>query len=52
MPRPSRSAPWAPSSVPPSATPWAQALHVPLPGFDERVLYAADLAALARRLCG
>ncbi|MEU1693522.1 ADP-ribosylglycohydrolase family protein [Streptomyces hirsutus] len=29
---------------------WTDALHVPLPGFGERVLRAADMAALARRL--
>ncbi|MEF9904267.1 ADP-ribosylglycohydrolase family protein [Streptomyces sp. P9-A2] len=30
---------------------WTDALHVPLPGFGKRVLRAADMAALARRLC-
>lgn len=29
---------------------WAEALHVPLPGFDERVLRAPELADLTRRL--
>jgi ADP-ribosylglycohydrolase len=29
---------------------WAEALHVPLPGFGGRVLRADDLAALARGL--
>ncbi|MEU9147954.1 ADP-ribosylglycohydrolase family protein [Streptomyces sp. NPDC048349] len=29
---------------------WAAPLHVPLPGFGDRVLYAADLRDLARRL--
>ncbi|UXY27916.1 ADP-ribosylglycohydrolase family protein [Streptomyces sp. HUAS TT20] len=29
---------------------WTEALHVPLPGFDERVLRADELAELARRL--
>ena len=29
---------------------WTDSLHVPLPGFGDRVLRAADLAALARRL--
>ncbi|MET9258163.1 ADP-ribosylglycohydrolase family protein [Streptomyces sp. NPDC003717] len=30
---------------------WTDALHVPLPGFGGRVLRAADLDALTRRLC-
>ncbi|MFJ6779049.1 ADP-ribosylglycohydrolase family protein [Streptomyces yangpuensis] len=30
--------------------PWTAALHVPLPGFGERVLYADDLRVLAQRL--
>ncbi|MEW2582044.1 ADP-ribosylglycohydrolase family protein [Streptomyces virginiae] len=34
-------------AVPP---PWTERLHVPLPGFGERVLYADDLRALAQRL--
>lgn len=29
---------------------WTDVLHVPLPGYGDRVLRAADLAALARRL--
>ncbi|MFD9101718.1 ADP-ribosylglycohydrolase family protein [Streptomyces virginiae] len=29
---------------------WTERLHVPLPGFGERVLYADDLRALAQRL--
>ncbi|WP_030657670.1 MULTISPECIES: ADP-ribosylglycohydrolase family protein [Streptomyces] len=29
---------------------WTERLHVPLPGFGERVLYAEDLRALAQRL--
>ncbi|MFK0287119.1 ADP-ribosylglycohydrolase family protein [Streptomyces sp. NPDC090499] len=29
---------------------WTDVLHVPLPGFGDRVLRAADLSALARRL--
>ncbi|MFC8372126.1 ADP-ribosylglycohydrolase family protein [Streptomyces sp. NPDC057239] len=33
-------------------TRWRDALHVPLPGFGQRVLRTADLAALARGLCG
>ncbi|WP_141314277.1 ADP-ribosylglycohydrolase family protein [Streptomyces spinoverrucosus] len=31
---------------------WTDTLHVPLPGFDERVLRTPDLAELARRLNG
>ncbi|MFE0802050.1 ADP-ribosylglycohydrolase family protein [Streptomyces sp. NPDC058812] len=31
---------------------WTEALHVPLPGSGGRVLRVAELAALARRLCG
>lgn len=31
---------------------WTEALHVPLPGFGQRVLRTADLADLARGLCG
>ncbi|MGW7209413.1 ADP-ribosylglycohydrolase family protein [Streptomyces sp. NPDC054837] len=31
---------------------WTEALHVPLPGFGERVLRAPELAALARQLLG
>ncbi|AZQ35156.1 ADP-ribosylglycohydrolase family protein [Streptomyces cyaneochromogenes] len=31
---------------------WAAALHVPLPGFGERVLRVGELAELARRLSG
>ncbi|MEU5316025.1 ADP-ribosylglycohydrolase family protein [Streptomyces sp. NPDC021056] len=31
---------------------WTEALHVPLPGFVERVLRAPELAALARQLLG
>ena len=31
---------------------WAQLLHVPLPGFDGRVLHLADLLHLAHRLGG
>jgi ADP-ribosylglycohydrolase len=34
-------------AVPPR---WAEAVHVPLPGFGERVLRARDLTDLARRL--
>ncbi|MEZ3182902.1 ADP-ribosylglycohydrolase family protein [Streptomyces pimonensis] len=30
---------------------WTTPLHVPLPGFAERVLRVADLTVLARRLC-
>ncbi|KUN41133.1 hypothetical protein AQJ30_04445 [Streptomyces longwoodensis] len=29
---------------------WMQPLHVPLPGFDGRVLHLADLLDLAQRL--
>ncbi|MFB7654636.1 MULTISPECIES: ADP-ribosylglycohydrolase family protein [unclassified Streptomyces] len=36
-------------AVPPR---WTEALHVPLPGFDGTVLHAAELAELARKLCG
>ncbi|MFD7603213.1 ADP-ribosylglycohydrolase family protein [Streptomyces mirabilis] len=32
--------------------PWVAALHVPLPGFGGRVLRAAELVGLARRLAG
>ncbi|MFB7245501.1 ADP-ribosylglycohydrolase family protein [Streptomyces populi] len=32
--------------------PWTQRLHVPLPGFDGRVLHLADLLRLAHRLGG
>ncbi|MFD5756885.1 ADP-ribosylglycohydrolase family protein, partial [Streptomyces sp. NPDC127044] len=32
--------------------PWMAALHVPLPGFGGRVLRAAELVGLARRLAG
>lgn len=31
---------------------WVDALHVPLPGFGDRVLRAEELAGLARRLAG
>ncbi|MEU5598088.1 ADP-ribosylglycohydrolase family protein [Streptomyces sp. NPDC020298] len=31
---------------------WTETLHVPLPGFDGRVLSATDLAGLARSLAG
>jgi ADP-ribosylglycohydrolase len=30
---------------------WTGSLHVPLPGFADRVLHISDLAALTRRLC-
>ncbi|MFD0371775.1 ADP-ribosylglycohydrolase family protein [Streptomyces sp. NPDC127114] len=38
---------YGPDAVPPR---WAEALHVPLPGFGDRVLRAEDLRALARAL--
>jgi hypothetical protein len=31
---------------------WTQPLHVPLPGFNGRVLHLADLLHLAHRLAG
>jgi hypothetical protein len=31
---------------------WTQPLHVPLPGFDGRVMHSADLLHLAHRLAG
>lgn len=30
---------------------WTAVLHVPLPGFGDRVLHADDLRGLARQLC-